>query len=228
MPCPRRDFLALTLSAALSIASAGAAEWQVDPAKSVLAVLTHKAGIASGLAHDHLVTAPVAGLALSFDSAAPEATRAALVVAVEALEIDHFAARRAYQARLQELGFGPATLAPVADSDRKKVRQAMLGESQLDALNFPEIRAELLSLVRAAAPRSAFDWTAKLRLSVHGKSVERDLAARFTLAGGQLTAEAWGEFRFSEFGIEPYSAALGAVKNEDRFHLYLALAAEAK
>lgn len=220
--------VALTFLAALSMPSrAVAAELIVDPAKSVLAVLTHKAGLAAGLAHDHLVTAPLAGLTISFDASAPEATRATLVVATEALEIDHFAARKSYEKRLHELGFGPATLAPITDSDRRKVRAAMLGKSQLDAASYPEIRAELISLTRAARPQNAFDWTAKLRLSVHGKSVERGLAARFVSEGDQVTAEAWGEFSFSELGIEPYSAALGAVKNQDRFHLYLALLARA-
>jgi hypothetical protein len=40
-----------------------------------------------------------------------------------------------------------------------------------------------------------------------------------------LHAEALGELRFTEFGIEPYTAALGAVKNADQFHLWVDLVA---
>ena len=36
-----------------------------------------------------------------------------------------------------------------------------------------------------------------------------------------VTAEIFGEFRFKEFGIEPYSTMLGAIRNDDRFHLYV-------
>jgi len=192
--------------------------------RSVLAVLIHKGGVASGLAHDHLVTAPLAALDLKLDSAAPEATRATLKLAVEKLEIDHFAARAKWKGRLKELGVGPDKLDPIADSDRGKIREAMLGKSQLDAAGFPEISAELLGLRRAEGVAKPFTGYAKLRLTIHGKTVEREIPARWSAEGGVAEAEALGEFKFTEFSIKPYSAALGAVKNQDGFHLYVALA----
>ncbi|MGE0640741.1 MAG: YceI family protein [Thermoanaerobaculia bacterium] len=222
MRIPRFLLLAVLTAGA---APATAERLTIDPAGSVLAILTHKAGFASGAAHDHLVTAPVTALELDFDHANPEATRASLVVPVDSLEIDHFAARRRYRDRMREIGFGPAELAPVADSDRQKVRKAMLGESQLDAAHFPEIRAELLSFARAAEPSGEFDRLARLRITIHGRTIERDLAARYEANVTGVLAEAWGELLFSEFGIEPYSAVLGAVKNQDRIHLYVRLVA---
>lgn len=198
----------------------------LDPERSVLAVLTHKAGIAAGLAHDHLVTAPLDALRLEFDAAAPEATRASLDLAVERLEIDHFAARAKWKVRLRELGVGPEKLDPVTEEDRGKVREAMLGKSQLDAAGSPRLTAELVKLEKADGMKPPFDGRATLRLTIRGKTLERAIPATWRVEGSGFVVEALGEFRFTEFGIRPYSAALGAVKNDDLFHLYVALATQ--
>ena len=52
--------------------------------------------------------------------------------------------------------------------------------------------------------------------------VERDVAADIAFDGdGALTIEAVGDFAFTEFGIKPFSAALGAVRNKDAFRVYV-------
>ncbi len=53
----------------------------------------------------------------------------------------------------------------------------------------------------------------------------KPVPARYELADGILTIEAIGAFNFTDFGIKPYSAFLGAVKNEDEFHVYVNLSA---
>jgi hypothetical protein len=194
-----------------------------------VAVLTHKAGVGARLAHDHLVLAPLAGVALDFDPERPEATRVALAVRADALEIDAPAARERWGRRLAELGaLAGEGLKPVPEGDRKKVREAMLAPGQLDAAGFPEIRAELVALERrggAEGARVALGWTARVRLTLRGRTIEKELAARWEVVDGELVAEALGEARFSELGIEPYSTLLGAIRNDDLFHLFVALAA---
>ena len=64
-----------------------------------------------------------------------------------------------------------------------------------------------------------------MRLTIHGKTIERRLPATFRVADGVLSAEIVGELRFEEFGIEPYSTMLGAIRNDDRFHLYVSVVA---
>lgn len=199
-------------------------EYIVDGTRSLFAVLTHKAGIAAGLAHDHLVVAVQAKTRLAFDPATPEATRFTFAAAVDALEVDAPGPRAAWRGRFRELGIHSGDLPPVADSDRPKVRAAMLGATQLDSAKFPEIRAEVVALTRGA-PEPASGWVAKLQLTIHGKTVERSLPATWSEKEGTLTAEIWGEFRFQEFGIEPYSTMLGAIRNDDRFHLYVSVVA---
>ena len=234
MPRSRALALHLALAAALAgAAGAAAATWKLDAERSAVAVLTHKAGVGARLAHDHLVLAPLAAVALDFDPERPQATRLTLVARADALEIDAPGARQRWGRRLAELGaLGGGGLPAVPEGDRPKVREAMLSRSQLDARGFPEIRAELVALERRPAPaaaaageRDAPGWTARVRLSVRGKTIEKELAARWRVEAGELTAEALGEARFSELGIEPYSTLLGAIRNDDRFHLFVALAA---
>lgn len=228
-PLPTLPLLLLALAATAAPAAAGAETWQVDPARSVFAVLTHKAGIAARLAHDHLVVAPPAArIDLAFDREKPEGASFTIAFPVAGLEIDDAAARARWGPRLAELGAIPdETLAPTPEKDRPKVHDAMLGASQLDGARHPEIRAELLSLARrgGAGERTALGWTARVRLTVRGRSAESDLALRWSLDGEELTAEGLGELAFTDLGIEPYSAMLGAVRNADLFHLYLALTA---
>ena len=211
------------LAAALAAVGARGAEYTIDPGRSTFAVLTHKAGIAAGLAHYHLIVATAPKVLLDFESEHPEATKCTFVVATEALEVDAPAARAALKGRLRELGLQKEDLPAVPDSDRKKVRAAMLGASQLDGAKFPEIRAEVLRLERGGASAAGAEgaWNLLLRLTIRDRTLERKLAAVWSEKEDVLTAETFAELRFSDFGIQPYSTMLGAIRNDDRFHLYV-------
>ena len=143
-------------------------------------------------------------------------------------DVDPPAERKARSPRLFELGLLDADLPPVDEGDRGKVREAMLGEDQLDGARFPTVTAELIGLERrggGADARVALGWDATVRLTVRGRTIEKKVPTRWELIDGELRAEAVAEARFSEFGIEPYSAFLGAVRNADRFHFVVELVA---
>jgi hypothetical protein len=223
-----RAFLAFSLFGA---ASAHAAPWKVDVERSTFAVLTHKAGVAAGLGNDHLAVARKPNAALDFDPAAPEKAKLSVTVPVLALEIDANAERAKHEERLTILGALTEKLRPVDDDDREKIRASMLSPKQLFAERYPEVKAELLSLAPRGAgggaegARVALGWNAKVRVEVRGKAVEKTVPVRFEVENGVLHGELLGEFHFTEFGIEPYSAALGAVKVADEFHLWVDLVA---
>lgn len=204
-------------------------EFTIDPEASVVAALTHKAGFASGLAHDHLIVVPVPDGTLEFDPQEPETTRWQGRLAAEQLDFDPPAARERWQGRLGELGALDGKLGPVDEGERRKIRSAGLASGQLDAARFREIEGEVLGVVHRPGEESAtLPWAVRFRLTMHGRTVVRDLPASWRLEGETLTVELLGEYSFTEFGIEPYSAFLGAVKNQDRFHLYAALSARVK
>ena len=226
--------VALTLAATvLAAAPLAAASWTVDPERSTFAVLTHKAGVAAKLAHDHLVIARQPACTLDFDPASPGAARLQVTVPVLALEIDADAARAAHAARLTTLGALTEPFKQVDDGDRKKIRESMLSPGQLFAERFPEVRARLVALEPRGGgeggARVALGWNAKVEVEIRGQKVEKVFPARFEVtegAGGPVLAgELLGELKFTEFGIEPYSAVLGAVKNADLFHLWVSLVA---
>jgi polyisoprenoid-binding protein YceI len=218
------------LASALVLATGplAAAPWRVDPERTAFAVLTHRAGLGARLAHDHLVVARAPVATLDFDPARPQATRFSARVNVIALDVDPSEERAALSPRLIELGALSSPLPAVEPDDRGKVRKAMLTRDQMAPEEFPEVTAELVGLERrggAQSARVALGWDARVRLTVRGRAVEKTLPARWEIQDGELAAEALGEFRFTEFGIEPYSTMLGAIRNDDRFHLYVALVA---
>lgn len=218
----------LLAATTLAAGAAAAAEWRLDPARSVFAVLTHKAGFAARLAHDHVVVAVGAKTALDFDPERPQATRFSATANVLALEVDAPASRAGMAPRFAELGALATGLPPVDPDDRVKVRAAMLGRGQLDAADFPELAGELVALAPragAAAGSATAEGDAQIRLTVRGRTVAKTVRARWRVEGGVLTAEALGEFTFTEFGITPYSAVLGAVRNQDPFQLYVRIVA---
>ena len=73
-----------------------------------------------------------------------------------------------------------------------------------------------------------FAWLQKELAGLHGESRRISAVGRTVLDDGLLTIEAVAVAKFSDFGIRPYSALLGAVKNLDEFHLFLSLRAHAQ
>lgn len=204
-----------------------AEEYAIVPGESVFAVLTHKAGLAAALAHDHLVVAADPNVTLRFDPSHPEAAEVSFVTRVESLEVDAPGGRARWTPRLRELGALSRELPPVPEGDRRKVREAMLGASQLDGARFPEIRAEVLGLEPAAseAPSGQMHAELALRLTIRGRTVERRQPVTWKLTEDRLEAEVLSELQFQDFGIEPYSTMLGAIRNDARFHLYVMVVA---
>jgi polyisoprenoid-binding protein YceI len=215
------------LSTIVAAAPAAAAPWRVDTERSVFAVLTHKAGLGARLAHDHLIVARGAEASLDFDPADPGAARATVAANVLALDVDPPAERRDLSARLVELGALAEPLPPVDERDRVKVRKAMLDDGQLAAERFPEVRGELVDLRPdpASAGGAERHGQANLRLTVRGRTREVVLPVAWRLSGDELVADGMVEARFSDFGIRPYSTLLGAIRNDDRFDVYVRLVA---
>jgi hypothetical protein len=221
--------VSLLLAAALAApAAAGAERWRVDLERSSFAVVTARAGVAARLAHDHLVVARGPRCELDFDPADPTATRLSCVQPVLALDADPAAERARLAPRLEVLGVRSGELPPVDDDDRAEIRAAMLAADQLFADRFPELRAELVSLVRRGGgdgARVALGWDARIRVKLRGETVETTAPARFEVDGDTLTAELVAQLRFTDFRIEPYSGVLGTVRVADPFHLYVELVA---
>lgn len=213
------------LAAVFAFTPAAAEEIAIRDKESVLAIITHKGGFAAGRAHNHLIVAAGYEAQLGLDPAEPLAASFTLDLAARDLAVDPWDAEQAWYPRLEALGVLDEAFSEVAEKDREKIRKSMLGDEQLDAAKHPRISARLTAVEEGSTTHGgvAFPYVARLALEVHGQRVEKPVAARYGIADGTLTVEALGTFRFTDFGIEPFSAFFGAVKNEDAFHVYVNL-----
>ena len=219
--------LSVLLLALLAAMPAAAASVEVVPERSILAVVTHKAGMASGMAHEHVIAAASYTAKLEFDPASPTATRFDFRAPVRDLVVDDPQVREPLFDRLEELGIVSEPFKKITEENRGEVRKAMLGPKQLDAEHFADISGTILEVKRKPKGDDAFPFVVKIAFEAHGQRVEREIEARLAEAEGGYELEAFGEFAFSDFGIRPYSAFLGAVRNQDGFHLYVRLSTKA-
>jgi YceI-like protein len=196
-----------------------------SPDEPLLAVITHKAGAAARMAHDHLVVARDARVETSFSSKKAEAARISVEFPVASLAVDDPKLQKLWYPRIHELGVLEEPFKEASEGDRAKIRASMLSDEQLDAAHHAAVSGKVVSVreERASIGAVAFTHVAKVALTIRGRTVERDFPARWEERDGAPVLEALGTLRFTEFGIEPYSAFLGAVRNQDEFHVYVRL-----
>lgn len=220
----------IALLAAASAASAQDEGYVVDQSESIFAVVTHRAGVAAALAHNHFVYPREYTAKIGKAAEALETGRFSITFPTSNLVPDDPKAAAQWYPRLEALGILNKPFTALSDKNRAKVREAMLSKEQLDAARYPAIRAEVTA-VRAEESRvGTLDCThmATVAFTLHGKTVERDVPVRIELGDNTVKVEGTAQFRFREFGIKPYSAMLGALKVEDTFDVYVHLVAKHK
>ncbi len=221
--------LVLALLAACLATPLGAAtpepEWDVLVEESTLAIVTFRGGVAGRLAHDHLIHAGDFRASLRFDPGSPERSSFTGDLEVRDLVVDELDRMARVQPVLQEFDLLPREFGDVGDQGRIDVREHMLAEDQLHSEAWPEISFRSLT-VESAQDDEEFLWRISAALTVRGEERATTLRARWELDDeGALMVQAAGEFHFTDFGIEPYSAFLGTVRNQDRFVLFMELRA---
>lgn len=197
---------------------------RIVPGESTMAVVVRTEGVASRFAPDHFIHAGDFRATLVMDPEAPEDADFHARVATAALVVDEPDARLAFGERMQELGILDDPYDPMSEEDRRDVRLSMLAEGQLHVDEYPWIEVEAVSVQRGDDPD--FPWEITGALTIRDTRVEAPVRGRMISDGARIRIEAFGEFRFTDFGIRPYRAFLGAVRNRDEFHVYLELVAE--
>ena len=193
--------------------------------ETVLAAVVQTTGIAARFAPDHLIEASEYELVLVLDPDRPEDAVFSGRIAVASLVVNDPELQNQLAERMVELGIRDGPWDEMSEDDRRSVRQSMLDDGQLDAAEHPWIEVEAVQ-VEPAEDGDDFPWVVLGALTVRDTRVERPLRARLDRTGPAVQIEAFGAFDFTDFGIEPYSAFLGAVRNRDEFHLYLRMTAE--
>jgi polyisoprenoid-binding protein YceI len=194
----------------LAASNASSETFRVDPQRSHLAVRTHRDGIGSGLAHDHVVEATEVSGRVEYDPGRPEASSITVETRSASLSVDGPTARR----RLGVEG-------DLSESQRADVAKAMRGPDQLDVARHPTIRFTSTRVVPEGDGRLRVTGALTLR----GVTREVTFPATVGLEGNALRGRAILTFRQSSFGYRPYSALLGAIRNKDEVSLHVDLLA---
>jgi polyisoprenoid-binding protein YceI len=212
--------------------AARAANYQVDMSQSLVGAVVFKAGFGKALAHNHLVFGKNMEV-ITFevpDNAPLEGGKFYGSVKVADIAADEWAVSQKWQPLLTEAGLlsKDVELSEVSAGQREDIEKELRGSGQLNGEKFPKVEIKLLGLSAAAGQigKIAATHRARMEVSVHGVTKEVDMPARIQPVGNDLNVTVSGPLKFTDFGIEPISAMLGAIKNKDEFALFVHLVAK--
>ena len=189
----------------------GATVYEVNPHSSQLSILVFRGGKFSRLGHNHVMTSqdlagrvwvhpqfPRSGFELSFP--------------VAKLVVDDPEARRAAGS-----DFPP----DIPQSDKDGTRKNMLKPEVLDGERYPDVK---LRAAKVGGTLEAPQVTAHITIKDAGRDVE--VPVQVAIEGAKLRASGEFDVLQSEFGIKPFSVALGALEVQDRLHIKFTIVAE--
>lgn len=179
----------------------------IDAKQSVLAVQVFKDGAAAALAHNHVVSATTMSGRIVVDPANPGSARVDVTVPTAALINDDPKLRKRF-----------GVTGDVPEGDRKMILEHMQDAGQLDVAHFPTMQFSSTSTTGSGSK-----LVLNGKLTIHG--VTRDISLPVDVTFTDTTVRGTGSIKLktSDFGIEPYSAFLGAVKNKDGIVLHIDL-----
>lgn len=175
---------------------AGSREYRVVAERSLLQVFVYRGGAMARLGHNHVIASHhLAGAVYVTDD--PLGTRFDVAFPVAELTVDEPALRAAA---------GPDFPPAVPQSARDGTRTNMLSGPLLDAAHFPEIR------LRATDVRAAGEgYDVAVEVTLKGASHSLRVPATVTREEGTITATGEFPLKQSALGLEPFTAALGAL-----------------
>jgi hypothetical protein len=191
----------------------GATVYEVDSRSSQLAIQVFRGGKLARLGHNHVMTShTVSGRAWVH----PEFARSGFELSfpVAQLVVDDPEARRA-----AGNDFPP----DIPQSDKDGTRKNMLKAEVLDGERYPEVKVQS---AKVAGTLQAAQVTA--RITIKDMSREVQVPVKIAVEGAQLSASGEFDILQTEFGIKPFSVALGALEVQDRLHVEFKIAADKK
>lgn len=182
----------------------GAAVYTIDPESSELHILVYRGGTLARLGHNHVLSSK----SLSGEAwLHPDFTGSGfqVILPLDSLIIDDAQTRAVH---------GEQFSAQVPQKDIDGTRRNLMKPEVLDGERYPQIR-----LVSSAITGTAADPQVTVQVTV--KDVTRELAIPMSLnlKRGQLQASGEFDILQTDFGITPFSVALGALQVQDRLHV---------
>ena len=189
----------------------GATVYEVSPQSSQLSIYVFRGGKFSRLGHNHVMTSQhLAGRVWVH----PEFARSGFELSfpVAQLVVDDAEARRAAGS-----DFPP----DIPQADKDGTRKNMLKPEVLDGERYPEVK---LRSTQVGGTLEAPQVTAHITIKDASHDVE--VQVKLAIAGAKLTASGEFDILQTQFGMKPFSVALGALEVQDRLHIKFSVVAE--
>jgi polyisoprenoid-binding protein YceI len=197
--------------AAPAAPAAGPRTFVIDAKRSVLAVQVFKGGAAAALAHNHVISATTMSGRIVVDPAHPDTARVEVTLPTAGLTNDDPKLRKRF-----------GVTGDVPEGDRKLILEHMQDAGQLDIAHFPTMQ-----FVSTSTSGTGNKLVLNGKLTLHGVTRDISLPVDVTFTDTSVRGVGSIQLKTSDFGIEPYSAFLGAVKNKDGIVLHVDLFASA-
>jgi len=183
------------------------AEWNIVPSESRVTISVFPAGLLSGTLHTHLFRPDSWSGRIAWNADEPASVKVEVRFAADSLKD-----------RQEKL----------SASDVAKVEGQVRSPRILDAGEFPEIVFEGKQLEAAQLPAGGsgeFRGTLFGTLTLHGVAKPLRLPIQGRVTESRLEARCSIVFKQSDFGIKPYSTALGSIAVKDEVSVEIELVA---
>ncbi|WP_116807718.1 YceI family protein [Steroidobacter cummioxidans] len=188
----------------------GATFYQIDPQASVVHIYVYRGGTFARLGHNHVMTSKSVTGRVWMRSPLP-GSGFELAFPVADLIVDDPEARRA-----AGTDFPP----DIPDADKDGTRKNMLRKEVLDAETYPNVTVQATAVEGSLqAPKIT------ARITIKNASKDVVVPASIDMNGDRLTASGEFDILQTDFGMKPFSVALGALEVQDRLHVRFNLVA---
>lgn len=189
----------------------GAAVYEISSQSSQVSILVFRGGKFSRLGHNHVMTSQqVSGRVWVH----PEFARSGFELSfpVAQLVVDDPEARRAAGS-----DFPP----DIPQSDKDGTRKNMLRAEVLDGEHYPEVK---LQSAQVAGTLEAPQVTVHITIKDASRDVQ--VPVKLAIEGAKLSASGEFDILQTQFGMKPFSVALGALEVQDKLHIEFKIVAE--
>jgi polyisoprenoid-binding protein YceI len=178
---------------------AAAAPFTADASSGHIIVHAVKAGLLSGLAHDHRLLAERWRADAGWDLEGSGAFDLRIVVDASSLR---------------------ETATRLGEASRALIGREVAGPEVLDARKFPEIRVRAAGTL-ASPPRGEEEREGELRAEVtlRGETRPLPVAFRLTASGAGFRARGTVLLRQTDFGMTPFTTAMGTIGVDDELRI---------
>lgn len=186
----------------------GTVAYEIDSDSSELVVRMFRGGFAFFLGHNHVIRATEFSGQISFDPDDDSSAEVSVVVKTASLKADEPQVRARYELEKQ-----------VNDKDRKQIQKTMESVEQLDIKKFPVMVFKSTKIEKQDKDK----YKIRGDLTIHGVTLQVSTEVKVEKEGIESHIRGVLKFKQSDFGIKPYSAAFGSIRNKDEVVLHIDL-----